>query len=205
MSPTNPQIKLPDELALIPANSGGIYAIFCEFPDDRELGIRPDQDDWDLVTRNMLKALERRRRLFEDRSLTGTLVHRADDAKHLRREFKLDARTAHPVIAPAVVSRLAASTTEKYAAFCYLTRLCRNTYTLCRPIYVGVASEQSLRTRLEQHLQADSPLSTRLQEYQIPWSQTACNYLELPAANKHMARDLERIIQYICTPPLSLR
>jgi len=78
-------------------------------------------------------------------------------------------------------------------------------FDVAPPVYIGIASRQSLGARLEQHLAGKTGVGERIKKLGLSWRyfEFRCTTLESEAGTK--LTDLEKLLQTIFKPQLSER
>jgi len=188
----------------VPTSQGGLYSFSVRFPSDYELGLSSARTlAVESVTDLIATTLDRYREVHDTSRLLGFLQgFRAGE--HLRVGYRIYARNSTST-SPGQLFRSFVSSEPK-VDLDVLRRIIAVLRTLCSglpPLYIGMASRQSLRARLDQHLSGSTQFSQRVSKSEIEWTELiySCIAIELPFEG-HL-RNLEKIVQALLKPPLS--
>jgi hypothetical protein len=196
--------RLPDEVDRVPRDLGGIYQFCLRFPSDYELGLLRTQPDLESVRALLLRYFAETAPLFGLVGLIGELRSPAY-AHHLRVVFTIDGKRTDT---SAISERMAAyllRTTTCVKDTLMTTAVIRKAFDIAPPVYVGIAAEQSLAARLNQHLSGSTNLAKRIAEFGMSWNHFEYRCSPLPVDSGPVIADLEVILQGIFKPQLSDR
>lgn len=193
--------KLTDDLHKAPSDRGGLYAFYARFPSDRELGFCDPRISIAEVRENISSQMVYFLKPHFDRSYNGLLVDKRK-SKHLRQNLIISGRTDSLEKRTAHILKIMASLTSKQDLQ-ILTLSVRELSTNLPPIYIGMTAEQSLRTRIGQHLSGQTGFSHRLTESGMYIHDIDFRYIPTTSAFNLLLPKIERILQSAYRPILS--
>lgn len=193
--------QLNADVDLVPDNKGGIYYFKLRFPNNYELGLSGDSISEAQKT-NLLNHLNRFKKILIDQKYTGILV---DNKKglHLRGGYQMEAIYRDFVEANELfydVLNIDLSDDLLH----HMIDFIRDMFNSLPPIYIGMAVEQSLQSRLKQHIAGETGLLSRISKYQFSVSDLSYHCLPLPENYDRNHRDIEKLLQNLFKPKFSL-
>jgi hypothetical protein len=196
--------RLPEDASRVPRDIGGIYQFCLRFPSDYELGLHHVAVNVGAARDHVLKFLSEVSLLFGGLGLTGFLRTPAQ-ARHLQVQFditgkRLDTKWCNERIAHYLRDSMRDAPAARAA-----TKVLRMVFETAPPVYIGIASRQSLGARLEQHLAGKTGVAERIEKLGISWRyfEFRCTPLESEVASN--LTELEKLLQTIFKPQLSER
>jgi hypothetical protein len=187
----------------------GVYAFFLDLVSPGKIGLA-GRGPWSEETLALAKeALLRRLRLqlqvFSSVELTGSL-EQADKYGPVRAVYAMTAAKLQTSEVAEGVERLPIDAIRDYA------QLVHETSAFAQPIYVGIAYDQTLSERYEQHRgshrgEGDAGFGARLRTLGIEWDDVvfACSPFVGQSGNGPLLRQVERTLHAAAHPILSIR
>lgn len=196
-------LRIPEEIAQVPNHKGGIYSFSLRFPSDYELGLRSKSIDLCRVATNIQNKICDLDRLLNKSSLAGTVTS-CGQATHIARTYNIALNETRTPIQQYLITSLTGpnKTANELRA---IASTLRQAYMFARPLYVGMTQRQTLRTRLDQHINGETQFSERLAESKLSWRDLKYSYVALDASCIEMSGELEKLIQSLFKPSLSMR
>jgi hypothetical protein len=125
--------------------------------------------------------------------------------RHLRTSYRISCDRSDIEVTRQNLMELMNSCGEDEAEVRRVTRAMRLAFSSAPPIYVGLAVNQSLRARLDQHLSGNSVVSREIERYGLSWTNIEYRCVTLGTSSLPRVRALEQAIQSIFKPTLSER
>lgn len=195
---------LPDEREEVPRQSGGIYQFSIRFPSLYELGLTSSSPNVDRVATAMTAYLCRVAPAFGIRDLNGFL-NSAAQGTHLKTTFKVHATRHDLAQLHATIRNVFSSPAQTVDDIRAIASAVQFAFQMSPPLYIGIASDQSLGVRLDQHLSGSTHLATRLQSIDLEWRHLEFRCVPLPQCDRMAIRRLEKLLQATFKPTLSFR
>lgn len=195
------KIQLPHESNTAPAYSGGVYFFNIRFPSDYELGITGKTIDLpatrgliNMKVQNLLSAI-----------FSGSLFGCISDkkAEHLHASFEIIAERSDQTKTSQLVANQLQNLTSPELLL-DLTQVLRVAFDQLPPIYIGLAWQQSLHDRLQQHLTGQTALLTNLKNFNLSFYDLFFSCLPVKLDRRSDLRDLEKTLQSILKPIFSI-
>lgn len=186
----------------VPADSRGLYQFVLRFPSDHELGLTDTTRSACAIYDPLNSLLGVLGRLRYEQTVKG---YAEDDraSKALRQRYSISLE--HELLEEPIKTffsslevNMPASTMRE------LIGVVRSVWNMHAPlIYMGITTEQSFKTRLDQHLSSSSPLSQRLSRLGIPWHYVRMDCYSITGNSITHAERLERLLHFVTKPELS--
>lgn len=192
---------LPEDIERLPNDSGGMYALFLSFPSDQELGFYETTLTLSQLKHNIQSLISRLLETYMSSRYHGTLKS-GQTGRHLRQSLVILAKLDN-------VNNYIKTFDEKMKIakspdeLRLLAALIRGLFDALPPIYIGIATEQSLRTRINQHSAGATGFSDRLASANLSRSDLRCRIYPVPTALTHLLEEYELIVQNTFFPALS--
>jgi len=197
------RIKLPSDLLKVPKNIGGIYLFRLDFPTDYELGLSQSNNvDLNSVRTLLDKSIHAIIKVLYGTKLNGRLNNDAI-GMHLRMEYEVNTNLREIFSADDCVNFLL-TTNISIHDLMEISAVIRYFVQQTPPIYIGMSSKQSLYDRLMQHISSETNFAKQLLSYDLSWSDLQYSYIGLSNKESSRIRSLEKIVQFICKPTLSM-
>lgn len=126
-------------------------------------------------------------------------------AKHLQVAFELNFRRVDSLRSAKLITRLLGRNDLSEDALRTTCRVIRTAFLAAPPLYIGIAARQSLRSRLQQHIAGDSGVARSLSAAGIPWRYINFRCTVLAGIDEREFRALEKLVQTVFKPQLSMR
>jgi|GEM_PF-4031451 len=189
------KVQLPNQLGKLPDDIGGIYIFMFRFPSDYELGIIDGDVNFAKLNTLMQIYIENFVRLSKRGNFKGKLYNSV--AEHLQinynfaeiDEISIDYENLLKAIFKDIDNR----------DLVQLINLMRNSFLFTNPAYVGMARRQSLRKRIEQHINYQTDFASKIKSLNMSWSEFNCYAFPLHI-NRSKTRNFEKLIQFITKP-----
>jgi len=197
------KLRIPEEIDQVPDYKGGIYSFSLRFPTDYELGLKSKIINCRRVALNIKNKLVELDEILNSNTMSGD-VNNPLQSQHISRMYKV----VFDEIKTPIQSELIDSVeTKKWNVeeLTIVANALRQAFLYASPIYVGMTRKQSLKTRLTQHMSGDSQFSQRLKEKKLSWRDLYYHYIALDDFYIEMSADLEKLVQSIFKPSLSMR
>jgi len=196
--------RLPEERDSVPRDVGGIYQFRVRFPSNFELGLVDDKSDVSTAIANLQDFLERVSPTFQLPTLDGAL-RSSGIAKHLRQHFLVRAEAQNRKPPSSFLEHIYPKNEYTLGAAMSVIDVIRDAFTMAPPLYIGIAAEQSLGMRLDQHLANTTQLSERIKSVGLSWSMIEYQCIPIHDLTTIDMRKLEMLLQSIFKPKLSIR
>lgn len=196
--------RLPEDSDRVPRDRGGIYQFCLRFPSDYELGLSRPEPNLESVKQHLHLFIVDVSALFGLVGLTGE-AHSLASARHLRVAFSLTGRRTDTKDMASRMSLYLARTMGTVEMALMTTSVIRKAFEIAPPVYVGIAANQSLGARLDQHLSGSSHVAKRIHDLGLSWNHFEYRCSPLPVDAGPIMSDLETVIQGLFKPQLSDR
>jgi len=195
---------VPQDLTLVSDTKTGVYCFQLRFPSSAELGIGDKSISLDTVKENILDKLDAFDQALNFQKMRGSFRDEARKGMHMLSlfEFNGNSRKLNPVTNLFNDAQKSGLLSTEDEVKMYIEISARMIDVL-PPVYIGIATEQSLRTRLKQHLAGGSSVLEKLIEYDLSWPDVVFKCVEQDGLNKGMARNLEKTFQGLARPKFS--
>lgn len=190
------RVLLPAGVDQIPNNFAGTYQFCLRFPSDYELGLSAETSLAN-VKNNIARHLSNFHNLNSHPPMTGAISDRR--GAHIRNKLVVtaSAEKSSPVDFAALLHDF--KTTVQIME---VTRVLRESVFVASPLYIGIAKKQSLRERVEQHLDGKTRFSRELHKANLRWENICLKYTVI--TEKEHLRLIEKISQNLLKPTMSL-
>jgi hypothetical protein len=195
--------KLPVDANLVPSNQTGVYWFGLTIPAPHELGLEATNsaEEQSKGRRALSTLLDRFSRVYCDSELVGQIR----DVKHPHLAIAMDVvATACRLTKPSEFLDPWLNSTNGNDAASLLSAL-RAISASLPPIYVGLAYQQSLLDRLNDHLDGRSNLRSHLSRTGLDWQDLYFTCVEIQTLDKRSYRVLEMTLQSLYRPVFSHR
>jgi hypothetical protein len=196
--------RIPRQLEEIPDKKSGVYSFYLRFPTDYEFGLS-NNISLDVVAKNIVRKLNEFEHLLNNVSLYGT-VQDNKLSNHLMKNYKAVLDSDHSLANrefESIFMELARNPSKMPMK--ETLRAIRTAFNFATPVYIGMTDRQSLRKRLQQHLSGSSQFSERLTENNLGWNDLLYRCVAVDRFYLESSAEVERMIQLIFKPALSLR
>lgn len=196
-------LLIPDEIRKVPADSGGVYSFTLRFPTNYELGFYTEEFDTARIARNIRHKLADIDRAQHGSEYFGVIRERYT-ARHMARSYEVkmddrESRSRAALFGAVVRDNL---TKEELSLVAHSLR---QSFLFSPPVYVGLAQRQSLRTRLQQHLNGDTQFAQRVRDGGYSWRDFNYRYIAIGQLFNDLSPEIERLVQALFKPQLSMR
>ena len=194
---------LKRDLDNVPKDCGGIYLFFPRFLDNYEIGLKDASKG--LSPSQAQLVVEKVNRLLEMSYRSQYLgVLRDGKAPHIGKDLELACTHTSSVQFQSAVSTEELETLKGDRLLSTL-EVVRGAVASLSPIYVGMAQEQTLHTRILQHIDGETSLLSFLKEYHLSFNDTRLQVAYGSSFSKDLTRLYERIFQAVLKPVASIK
>ena len=197
------KLRIPEEIDIVPDYKGGIYSFTLRFPTDYELGLKSKSINLDRVSQNIKSKLIELDSILNNSTFNG-VVSNTLQSQHITRMYKVIFEETKTPVQQNLI-KLVDIEFSSIEELKIITNVLRQAFLHAAPIYVGMTKKQSLKTRLSQHLSGETQFSIRLKEKKIPWHNLYYHYITIDDFYIDLSSDLEKLVQSIFKPSLSVR
>ncbi len=186
---------LPSEIYKVPDNVGGIYFFTLRFPTDYELGVYTDIE-FLKIKKNLMNFLDTFAFINSSKELDGIMKN--SKAIHLQTIFSLNAIENISIMPSGILNEITTANKEELVELIFILR---STLQFSKPIYIGLAKNQSLQTRLKQHISDQSNMHKFMHVNKLNWDMIQYNCF--PLKNTKLLRQIEKLLQNLVKPEFS--
>lgn len=189
------------DISEIPDQLGGFYCFRLKFPGAFELGLS-NEDNIPRGIENLRRAIVRYSSAIKKGELSGVLDNSGVQgvrADHLRVKYSV-AMERVDTLSYDEVERLIDACLEGVFPVIDLVKYFDFAVQCIPPIYIGIAYDQSLRSRYSQHKAEGSLFRLRLKDLGLYWSDLQYSYNAQDNLPKKIFSHIEKVLQDITMP-----
>ncbi len=193
--------KLTSDIDQVPETKGGIYYFKLRFPNNYELGLCDGNVEHDNKI-NLLAHINKFKKILTDQNYFGDII---DNKKglHLRNGLKINAVYIDFNKVDDLLFNVLDCQMDNDLIL-NIVEFMRGMFDSLPPLYIGMTADQSLQSRLKQHVSGETELIDRISYFHLSMSDLTFHCLPLPENYPGKHREVEKLFQNIFKPKLSL-